>query len=65
MFRGREVSHPEIAQSILESIIEKLDCVVERPPKIEGKNMLMIVSGKKVKTNAKDQDTSRSSQTLQ
>ena len=65
MFRGREVSHPEIAQSILNDIIEKLDCVVERPPKIEGKNMLMIVTGKKVKTNAKDQDTPRSSQTLQ
>ena len=65
MFRGREVSHPEIAQSILNSIIEKLDCVVERPPKIEGKNMLMIVTGKKVKTNAKDQDTPRSSQALQ
>ena len=65
MFRGREVSHPEIAQSILNSIIEKLDCVVERPPKIEGKNMLMIVTGKKVKTNAKDQDTSRGSQALQ
>ena len=65
MFRGREVSHPEIAQSILNSIIEKLDCVVERPPKIEGKNMLMIVTGKKVKTNAKDQDTPRSSQASQ
>ena len=65
MFRGREVSHPEIAQSILNSIIEKLDCVVERPPKIEGKNMLMIVTGKKVKTNAKDQDTPRSSQAVQ
>ena len=65
MFRGREVSHPEIAQSILESIVEKIDCIVERPPKIEGKNMLMIVTGKKVKPNAKDQDTPRSSQTVQ
>ena len=65
MFRGREVSHPEIGQSILESIIEKIDCSVERPPKIEGKNMLMIVTGKKVKPNAKDQDTSSSSQKIQ
>ncbi len=65
MFRGRELSHPEIGQSILQSIIEKIDCVVERPPKIEGKNMLMIVTGKKVKTNAKDQDAPRSSQTVQ
>ena len=65
MFRGREVSHPEIAQSILNSIVEKIDCVVERPPKIEGKNMLMIVTGKKVKANAKDQDPPRSSQTVQ
>ena len=54
MFRGRELSHPEIAQSILESIIDKIDCVVERAPKIEGKNMMMIITGKKVKTNAKD-----------
>ena len=65
MFRGREVSHPEIGQAILQSVIDKIDCVVERPPKIEGKNMLMIVTGKKVKTNAKDQDTSRGSQTIQ
>ena len=56
MFRGRELSHPEIAQSILESIIDKIDCVVERQPKIEGKNMMMIISGKKVKSNAKDQN---------
>ena len=65
MFRGREVSHPEIGQSILDAIVEKIDCVVERPPKIEGKNMLMIVTGKKVKTNAKDQDTPSSSQKVQ
>ena len=56
MFRGRELSHPEIAQSILESIIAKIDCVVERQPKIEGKNMMMIITGKKVKINAKDQN---------
>jgi translation initiation factor IF-3 len=49
MFRGREVTHPEIGRQILERLTGDLeDCsVVERPPKLEGYNMTMILSPKK------------------
>jgi translation initiation factor IF-3 len=49
MFRGREVTHPEIGRQILERLTGDLEefAVVERPPKLEGYNMTMILSPKK------------------
>ncbi len=46
IFRGREVTHPEIPMEILKSVVEELGelCKVERIPKIEGRRMTMIVS---------------------
>jgi translation initiation factor IF-3 len=46
MFRGREVTHPEIGRSILERLKEDLSelSVVERQPKLEGYNMTMILA---------------------
>jgi translation initiation factor IF-3 len=48
MFRGREITHPEIAQRLLKSMAEELaECaVVERAPKLEGRNLIMILSPK-------------------
>jgi translation initiation factor IF-3 len=48
MFRGREITHPEIAQRLLQRIATELeDCaVVERMPKLEGRNMIMILAPK-------------------
>ena len=48
MFRGRELSHPEIGNSILDKIAAAMaDTVnVERGAKLEGKNMTMILSPK-------------------
>lgn len=48
MFRGRELSHPELGEVLLNKIAAQLKemAVVERQPKLEGKNMIMIVAPK-------------------
>lgn len=48
MFRGRELSHPELGRQLLNKMADLLkDTVnVERDPKLEGKNMIMIVAPK-------------------
>jgi translation initiation factor IF-3 len=44
-FRGREVVHPEIGMGLLDRCVKELsDCSkVERPPKLEGKRMTMVL----------------------
>ena len=51
MFRGRELSHPELGEVLLNKMAEQLKeiAVVERVPKLEGKNMIMIVAPKPAK----------------
>ena len=46
MFRGRELSHPELGKEVLARVAERLgDTVaIERNAKLEGKNMTMIVA---------------------
>lgn len=46
MFRGRQMAHIDIGQRVLERLLEavKDSCIVERAPKIEGRNMIMILS---------------------
>ncbi|SDL48884.1 translation initiation factor IF-3 [Dendrosporobacter quercicolus] len=48
MFRGRELSHPELGRQILVKMANELKnlVTVEREPKLEGKNMIMILSPK-------------------
>lgn len=48
MFRGRELSHPELGNELLDKAVATLgDTVtVERTAKLEGKNMTMVVSPK-------------------
>lgn len=75
MFRGRELSHPELGSVILDKIAQALgDTVnVERAAKLEGKNMTMILSPKAQKSkknikggtnDAQSKDASSDSQTL-
>jgi translation initiation factor IF-3 len=48
MFRGREVTHPELGRLICERLAERLSGIAatERPPKLEGKNMIIILTPK-------------------
>ena len=49
-FRGREMAHQELGTAMLERIRDDLknEVVVEQWPKMEGRQMVMLVSGKKV-----------------
>jgi len=51
LFRGREITHPEIAERILARIQEELKEIstLEQEPKLEGRTMAMILAPVKVK----------------
>lgn len=48
MFRGREISHVNIAKDILARIAKEVSdkAIVEKEAKVEGKNMIMILAPK-------------------
>lgn len=50
MFRGREITHPELGQRLLLRMAKELEelelASVERHPKVEGRNMLMVLMPK-------------------
>ncbi len=49
MFRGREIAFTEIGRRIMEQIKAELvnECIMDQEPRLEGRNMVMIVSPKK------------------
>ena len=49
MFRGREMAHPEQGRAVLERIVAELQglAVVEQAPRMEGRNMFLMLAGKK------------------
>ncbi|GAB4109104.1 MAG: translation initiation factor IF-3 [Acidobacteriota bacterium] len=55
MFRGREVTHPELGLEILNRLREELAeySTVERDPKLEGYSMTMILTPKEDKSRVR------------
>jgi len=49
MFRGREIAFTEIGRKLMDEIKNDLinECVIDQEPRLEGRNMVMIVSPKK------------------
>jgi len=49
MFRGREIAFTEIGRRMMDEIKSALvnDCIIDQEPRLEGRNMVMIVSPKK------------------
>jgi translation initiation factor IF-3 len=47
-FRGREITHMEIGQAVLEKLAKEVEhlSVMERRPKLEGRSMIMILAPK-------------------
>ncbi len=47
-FRGREIVHPEVGQSVLRRVVEACSDIgqVEQAPMMEGRRMLMIIGPK-------------------
>jgi translation initiation factor IF-3 len=48
MFRGREITHADIAKAVLDKVAVKLadTAVIEQYPKLEGRNMTMLLAPK-------------------
>lgn len=48
IFRGREIVHTQIGQQLLKRLAEDVKDIstIERQPKLEGKNMIMILAPK-------------------
>lgn len=46
MFRGREITHPDLGEKLSVKLAEQLSDIsaVEKNPKVEGKNMVMILT---------------------
>jgi translation initiation factor IF-3 len=51
IFRGREITHPELGKELLDRLAKDLgeEVVVERTPTMDGKRMIMILSPGKLK----------------
>lgn len=49
MFRGREMDHLDLGRAILERVVHELPdlAIVESMPKVEGRNMIMMLGSKK------------------
>ena len=47
-FRGREMGHTDIGREVLDKFVELVSeyGVVDKKPKMEGKNMIMFLSAK-------------------
>ena len=61
-FRGREMAHPELGLNILERLAAELGetAIIETQPKIEGRNMHMLIAPtkkKELKESAADTTT--------
>ncbi|MEG1972264.1 MAG: translation initiation factor IF-3 [Oscillospiraceae bacterium] len=50
-FRGREMAHPELGYSVMTNFAERMSdiAIVEKPAKLEGRNMLMFMVAKPTK----------------
>lgn len=60
MFRGREITHPDLGMKLLQRVVESLQGVaaIEKQPMLDGKRMIMVLSGAaKAKTTAKETAT--------
>jgi translation initiation factor IF-3 len=70
MFRGRENLHPERGRDLLIRLADEVKevGVVESPPLLDGRNMVMLLGPTKnagVKTDAQDEERERSEEALQ
>ena len=71
MFRGRETSHPERGRDLLMRLAEDVKEIglVESPPLLDGRNMVMLLGPTKTagvaKEDAKAEETQRSEEAVQ
>ncbi|HEY48656.1 MAG TPA: translation initiation factor IF-3 [Dehalococcoidia bacterium] len=58
LFRGREISHPQLGKELLDKVANALKerASVERPASIEGRSMSMILSPQTIRKPKKEQN---------
>lgn len=56
-FKGREIAYIHTAKDFFDNILAKLEDIakIESPPKMEGKQIMMILGPQKIKTSGKDE----------
>ncbi len=61
MFRGREVTHPELGKKILDDIAERVDdyATIEAYPRLDGRNMTMVLGPDTKKAKARKAEAIR------
>ncbi len=61
MFRGREVTHPELGKKILDDIAERVDdyAKIEAYPRLDGRNMTMVLGPDTKKVKARKAQEAR------
>jgi len=61
MFRGREVTHPELGKRILDDIAERVDdyAKIEAYPRLDGRNMTMVLGPDTKKVKARKAQEAR------
>ena len=65
MFRGREMAHTELGTKILDRLVEDLEglATVEVSPKLDGRNMTMVIAPtKRPATKEREKQAARSQQ---
>ena len=67
MFRGREMAHPELGKRILDQIAEQLTpgAKVEAAPKLDGRNMVMVLAPDKRSRTTKASGSEQQQETQQ
>ena len=57
MFRGREITHPEVGMEVLKLVAKDLgeDALVEKPPAFEGRFLTMVLVPNRQKSNPTSQ----------
>jgi translation initiation factor IF-3 len=65
MFRGRETVHPELGQRLLDRLAGEVSDIakVDTPPKLDGRNMTMVLSPHKDSVHSKPQQQQQATRT--
>ena len=65
MFRGRETVHPELGQRLLDRLSDDVAEIakIDTPPKLDGRNMTMVLSPIKEAVSGKGSPSARSGRT--
>jgi translation initiation factor IF-3 len=66
LFRGREMSHPQLGKQMLDKVITALaeKAIVERPPAMEGNAMSLILGPQSTKQVKKEKDKVKAGETV-